>query len=113
MKQCKVCLIYQDLDKFSPAQTKDKLSNRCKKCHCDYVKRSLKDPLNSYFNYRNEYYKRNRDILLKKQKIWLKNNKKKAQQCTKNWLLKNPDYLKNYYRKKKEMSIMNEKQVNP
>lgn len=83
MKKCTKCQIDKNLDEFGKRKTnKDGLKYTCKKCESDYGKQNYilnKDKINQKTK---EYYNKNRDVILPKNREksnnWRKNNHEKS-----------------------------------
>lgn len=101
MKKCNKCETEKELCEFTRDNSKkDGLSNRCKSCAAEYMKRYEVENSEK----RKEYYKT-------RNKTYYKNNKNKIAKTTKEYRVKNKIYYKEYNSeyKKNNREVLNEK----
>lgn len=95
MKVCKRCQILKSLNQYSIAKTtKDKLQVYCKPCMYERVKEWRATNVEKDLSARKDYYKKNKDRLLKQGKLYRQNNIEKYKQYYKIYREQNKEKIK-------------------
>jgi hypothetical protein len=109
-KKCTKCGVVKSLDEFSNAKKgKHGKQSRCKDCDKEYYKSNKETILKRCKDYkennkevRKEWREKNKENIINYTKKYYENNKEKVSKTTKEWRIKNKEYLKKYREENKE-----------
>jgi len=107
MKQCCACKLSKTVDHFhNDKKSKDGLAYRCKECACARSKRQRSENVIGCKEYRDQYYRENKEKWTISRERWKRENPEKYKESQKKWEMDNAGKKNSYTAKRRSMKKM-------